>query len=80
MPTIDRPGPYQIFFYSLENGEPPHVHIRRDRATAKVWLAPIAMARWKHFGDTELNAIMRLVRENRTKYLDEWHGFFGTLP
>lgn len=80
MPAIDRIGPYRVFFYSLENGEPPHVHIRRDGATAKVWLDPVKLSQWNRFSDPELAAIMRIVRENRAKYLDDWHGYFGTSP
>lgn len=34
----------QIFFYSNEGVEPPHVHIRRERATAKFWLDPVALS------------------------------------
>lgn len=30
MPTVLRVGPYQIYFYSHEPNEPPHVHIDRD--------------------------------------------------
>ena len=80
MPSIDRIGPYQLFFYSREDGEPPHVHIWRDRDKAKVWLPPVALASWKGFADRELAAILRIVRDNRERYLDAWHGYFGTSP
>jgi hypothetical protein len=40
MPTIVRDGPYRLFFYSADGAEPPHVHIERDAAIAKYWLAP----------------------------------------
>lgn len=42
MPTVLRLGPYRFFFYSVDRGEPPHVHVRRDRGTAKFWLDPCA--------------------------------------
>ncbi|MGD9634228.1 MAG: DUF4160 domain-containing protein [Pirellulales bacterium] len=54
MPTIDDIGPYKLFFYSAEGSEPPHVHIRRDRSTAKFWLNPVRLARSRGFGDHEL--------------------------
>ena len=78
MPKIRQEGPFSFFFYSLERGEPPHVHISRDRSTAKVWLDPIALARSKRFGAPELAAIMKIVRERWTEFLDAWHGYFGT--
>jgi hypothetical protein len=40
MPTILRSGALRFFFYSLENSEPPHVHVESRDATAKYWLEP----------------------------------------
>lgn len=51
MPTIADIGPYKFFFYSAEGNEPPHVHVRRGRYTAKYWLNPVRLARSRHFGD-----------------------------
>ena len=41
MPTVLRIGPYRFYFFSNEGDEPPHVHVDRDAATAKVWLDPV---------------------------------------
>jgi hypothetical protein len=38
MPTILIIGPYRFFFVSLDAGEPPHIHIQRERMVAKFWL------------------------------------------
>jgi len=35
MPTVLRLGPYRFFFYAGDADEPPHVHVERDRNTAK---------------------------------------------
>jgi hypothetical protein len=40
MPTILRSGALRFFFYSLENSEPPHIHVESGDATAKYWLEP----------------------------------------
>ena len=45
MPTVLKTGPYRVYFYSHEAHEPPHVHVDRDRQTAKFWLEPVALAR-----------------------------------
>ena len=45
MPNLLQIGPYRIYFWSLENGEPPHVHVKRDRSKAKFWLLPVV--KWK---------------------------------
>ena len=77
MPTIDDIGPYKLFFYSAEGDEPPHVHIRRDRFTAKFWLNPIRLARSRGFSDHELRSVQRLVEANRERILEAWHEHFN---
>ena len=76
MPTFDDIGPYKVFFYSAEGNEAPHVHVRRDRATAKFWLNPVRLARSRRFGDHELRAIQRIVEENERRILEAWHEHF----
>ena len=77
MPTIDDIGPYKFFFYSAEGVEPPHVHVRRDQATAKFWLNPVRLARSRRFGDHELRIIQQLVEENRDRILEAWNEHFN---
>lgn len=77
MPTIDDIGPYKFFFYSAEGSEPAHVHVRRDRATAKFWLDPVRLARSRGFNDHELRTIQKLVEEHRDRMLEAWHEHFG---
>jgi hypothetical protein len=43
-PTVKIVGPYRFFFYANELGEPPHIHVRRDRSVAECWLDPVALA------------------------------------
>ena len=76
MPTIDDIGPYKLFFYSAEGTEPPHVHIRRDRATAKFWLAPARLARSRRFSDHELRSLQKMVEDNQEKILEVWNEHF----
>ena len=76
MPTVLIIGPYRIGFYSKENQEPPHVHVKRDRCNAKFWLEPVKLARYRGFGDRELNIIRELVEANRQTCLEEWHAHF----
>ena len=77
MPTILRPGPYRIYFYSHEPNEPPHVHVDRDRDSAKFWLEPVALARNLGFKPSELTNIERIVMENQEQLLEAWRGRFG---
>jgi len=43
MPEVFREGPYRFFFYSNENDEPLHVHVRAENRFAKFWLDPIKL-------------------------------------
>ena len=44
MPTILRIQGFRVYFWSHEPNEPPHVHLDKGGASAKVWLEPIALA------------------------------------
>lgn len=78
MPTVLRIGAYRFFFVSLDRGEPPHIHVRREDMVAKFWLDPMALQRAGGFSRMELNTIARLVLEHRGTLLEErWHEFFG---
>ena len=76
MPTIEDIGPYKFYFYSAEGTEPPHVHVRRERSTAKFWLSPVRLARSRRFSDRELRLVQEMVQENRERMLDAWNQHF----
>jgi len=77
MPSIADIGPYKFFFYSAEGTEPPHVHVRRDRATAKFWLTPVRLAKSRHFSDHELRSVQKLVEVNQDRILEAWNVHFS---
>ena len=78
MPTVLRVQGFRLYFWSREPNEPPHIHVDRGGASAKVWLCPVILA--SNDGDLarELGAILRLVRERQPGLLEAWHEFFGT--
>ena len=51
---LDADGGYQFLFYSLDEGEPPHIHVRRGRSQAKFWLSDCQLAKAKGFAEHEL--------------------------
>ena len=77
MPTVKIIGPYRFFFYSGDRDEPPHVHVERDNHTAKFWLQPVRLQNSGRFKRKELNQIQKLVVENQTLFLEEWHEYFS---
>lgn len=76
MPTVHVEGPYRFIFFSSDWGEPPHIHVIRDRNIAKFWLDPIALEKNRGFKVYELNKIHRLVENNRELLLKAWNDYF----
>ena len=77
MPTVFEHGTYNFVFFSSDRGEPPHVHVKRDRRIVKFWLNPVAMAKNRGFPSHELNQIARLVAQHEQTLLEAWHEYFG---
>jgi hypothetical protein len=78
MPTVHQDGPYDFVFFSSDKGEPPHIHVKRDRQVVKFWLKPIALAKNRGFPDHELNRIERLIFKHQALLIEEWHDYFGS--
>ena len=78
MPTIrEIAGPYRLFFFSFDCGEPKHVHVQRERRVCKFWMEPVALASNHGFSPVELNAVRQLLETNRTKILEAWNEHCG---
>lgn len=76
MPTVLRIGGYRFFFYSNESNEPTHIHIQRERALAKFWLTPVALASSVRFSPKEIRDLRKIVEENKEHFLEAWNGYF----
>ncbi|MDH4413579.1 MAG: DUF4160 domain-containing protein [Rhizobium sp.] len=77
MPTIFEWKGWKFLFFSLDRGEPPHVHVRKDRKELKLWLDPVRVAYNRRLADHEVNAIMDVVNEHRKEFIDAWNRYFG---
>lgn len=77
MPTVLQDGPYSFVFFSSDGGEPPHIHVERDRQIAKFWLAPVSLTKNRGFSEDELRRIVRLVVKHQATFLEAWHEYFG---
>ncbi|HLT47502.1 MAG TPA: DUF4160 domain-containing protein [Rubricoccaceae bacterium] len=80
MPVVLRVGPYRFLIYPGDRGEPMHVHVKRERMKAKVWLdsppGQVAVANPGGFSAVELRRIERLVRAYRPQLIEAWHELF----
>jgi hypothetical protein len=54
------------------------VYQRRDRALAKFWLEPVALAESANFPAHELATLRGLVVENHVKLVEAWHEYAET--
>jgi hypothetical protein len=70
-------GPYRFFFTSFDCNEPPHVHVEREKSTAKFWPQPIELARSHGFSARELNMIRRIIASHEDEILETWHEHCG---
>ncbi|HEV7903575.1 MAG TPA: DUF4160 domain-containing protein [Pyrinomonadaceae bacterium] len=77
MPTVLRAGPYRVYFYSHEPNEPPHVHIDREKLSAKFWLNSTRFARNFGFSSKELRQIEQLIKEHDSELLEAWNEHFS---
>jgi len=77
MPTVLQDGPYSFVFFSSDGGEPPHIHVKRDRQIAKFWLAPVSLTKNRGFPEHELNGIAQLVVKYQSTFLEAWREYFG---
>jgi hypothetical protein len=69
VPTVLRWPGYQFLFYSLDEGEPPHVHVRKGRGQAKFWLSDGRLAKSKGLAEHEVRQLRRKVDEDREELL-----------
>ena len=78
MPTVLQDGPYSFIFFSSDQGEPVHIHVKRDRQIAKFWLNPISLAKNRGFKEHELDRIARLVVKYQETLLEAWYDYFSS--
>lgn len=77
MPTLLREEGFRFYFYGHEPNEPPHVHVDKGGASAKVWLETVTLAGSIGYAAHDLGRILRIVRHHRDEFLETWHGYFG---
>ena len=73
MPTVLRVGRYRFFFFSNENNEPSHIHVKAESDQAKFWLDPIHLASNYGFRAHELNEIEKIIQDHKDELLEAWN-------
>lgn len=73
MPEVFRVEGYVFFFYSNENDEPMHVHVRRAGGFAKFWMEPISLDSSQGLKTQELTRAEHLIVEYQELIRRKWH-------
>jgi hypothetical protein len=76
MPTALRIGPYRFYFYSYDCQEPRHMHVDRDKLSAKLWLDPDVLVAENHgYNRRELREMEQIARTHLEVLRNEWDAF-----
>jgi len=73
MPQAYREDGYRFSFFSNENTEPPHMHVRRGGKEAKFWLRPVEVVKNYGFTSRELGEIEDIIRRNHKELMRKWN-------
>ncbi len=69
---------FKFYFFSLENNEPPHVHVKKGEGSAKWWLLPepelVYSIGFKAGDERKINA---LIKKHGNEILQAWHNHFN---
>ncbi len=79
MPTIIKQNGLRLFFYSNEQGEPPHIHVQCGTGVAKYWIFPVRLAKNAGLDRMELRRAAVLVEQNEQIILETWNGYFNEI-
>ena len=80
MPLVFRHNGYRFHFFSNEGDprEPVHVHVTRDRSTAKFWLHPeVNVAYNKGFPPRVLAELSAIIEARKEEIEGAWHDHFA---
>jgi hypothetical protein len=77
MPTLLIWYGYKFRFYASDAPEPAHVHVVKDRKSAKVWLASMELAYSHGYNAKEISEFLAKIAENREDWMEKWNDFFG---
>ncbi|HMT75867.1 MAG TPA: DUF4160 domain-containing protein [Chitinophagaceae bacterium] len=78
MPTVLLLYGFRFFFYSNENNEPPHIHVRKGNGEGKIWLEPKLEFAWQTgFTKQEEATVWQLATENQDFFKQKWYEYFG---
>jgi hypothetical protein len=76
MPTVLIKRGYRFFFY-INDHTPPHIHIEKERSTAKFDLKNAELIKSRRFNASEIAEIRKLVVENIELFKSKWDDYLN---
>lgn len=76
MPTVLITKGYRFFFY-INDHTPPHIHVEKDRSTAKFFLSNVELVKSKRFNAKEINEIRKIILEYLELFKTKWDERFA---
>lgn len=80
MPKVFDWNGYRFHFFSNEGNprEPVHVHVTRNRDTAKFWIKPeVSLSYNKGFGAKVLSQLVSVIEDRVEEIESAWNDHFG---
>lgn len=77
MPVVLRIQGFKFYFYANEGSEPPHIHVDKGDASAKLWLSPVRWHESYGFSPAQQKAIGKIIQKHLAMLLDRWNEFFA---
>jgi hypothetical protein len=66
----------KYFFFSNENDEPPHIHVKQAERSAKYWIENPIRQDYNHkFRGSEIRDIERTIEMNRELIMEKWNEY-----
>jgi len=80
MPTLFYERGFRFFFYSNENQEACHVHVKGKDGEAKFWIPSCELEFSYRLGAKDLKDILEVLFSKRKEIEEKWHDHFKSKP
>ena len=77
MPAVLRIQGFKFYFYANDSSEPPHIHVDKGGATAKLWLSPVRWQESHGFRPAQRRTIETIIWQQHAILEERWNEFFG---
>jgi len=69
---------FVFFFYSNEENEPMHIHVRKAGGFAKFWIEPVELEFSQGMKVAEIRKAEELIYDNLEKIKNKWYEVHGS--